>query len=383
MIKLASDTIDNDDLSALTSWISTRPQLTKGKLVVEFEKKFAEYMGMSEAIFVNSGSSANLLLLSGLICQGVLRKGDKVIIPAICWATDISPVMQLGLEPVIVDVNMRNIGIDVAGMEEAFKKHKPKALLLVSVLGMPPDMEEIVYLCRKHDVILLEDACESLGSRYEDQLIGSFGYASTMSTYFGHHISTIEGGVIFTNDTHFANILRMVRAHGWDRDICDDQRDALRGHFNISDFDSRYTFYYPGYNFRPTEIGAFLGLRQLDKLEGFIEKRSQTFGYYQNYIINNEWKPVIPIENLVSNLGYPIIHSKRDRIARALEAAGVECRPFISGNIVRQPAFRHIVCGPLPNADLIHEKGMYIPNHSNLTADELYTVYTTINKVTV
>jgi CDP-4-dehydro-6-deoxyglucose reductase, E1 len=149
MIKLAVDTIDNSDLRALTDWISTRPQLTKGDLVIEFEKKIAGWLGVKEAVFVNSGSSANLLMLYGLMCSGLLKKGDKVVIPAICWATDIAPIIQLGLEPIVVDVNLRNVGADTKTLEEIFSKKKPAALLLVSVLGMAPDMEEIAYLCDK------------------------------------------------------------------------------------------------------------------------------------------------------------------------------------------------------------------------------------------
>jgi CDP-4-dehydro-6-deoxyglucose reductase, E1 len=383
MIKLAVDTIDNSDLRALTDWISTRPQLTKGDLVIEFEKKIAGWIGVKEAVFVNSGSSANLLMLYGLMCSGLLKKGDKVVIPAICWATDIAPIIQLGLEPIVVDVNLRNVGADTKTLEEIFSKKKPAALLLVSVLGMAPDMEEIAYLCDKYKVTLLEDNCESIGSTYDGHKLGTFGYASTISTYFGHHMSTIEGGVVFTNDEVFAEILRMIRAHGWDRDLPESSKNAFRFASDISDFNARYTFYFPGFNFRPTEINAFLGLRQLEKLDSFIERRKENFAFYQEYIHNEEWKPLIPIENLVSNLGYPLIHKKRNKIAAALDAVEVECRPFISGNIVKQPAFRHYFNNPtLPNADLIHELGMYLPNHSELSKEELYIICQTVNKVT-
>ena len=153
MIKLAVDTIDRLDFQALSLWLSSEPFLTKGPLVEEFEAKFAEYMGTDYAVMVNSGSSANLLMLSALLCSGQLKKGDRVVIPAVCWATDLSPVMQLGLIPILCDVNLHNAAVCLKDLERVIKDHKPKVLMLVSILGMPPDMEEIVFLTRKYNVI--------------------------------------------------------------------------------------------------------------------------------------------------------------------------------------------------------------------------------------
>ncbi len=386
MIKLAEDTIDSEDLKALSSWLLTEPRLTKGELCDEFERKFATWQGTKHAILVNSGSSAILLTLWGLICSGKIKKGDKVIVPAISWATDYASVVQCGLEPVFCDCNMFNVGVSLIHLEEILQKKKPAVLLLVSVLGMPPDMEEIKYMCENHNCILIEDNCESLGSEVDGQKLGVFGFASLTSFYFGHMLSTIEGGMIFTNDNAFADTLKMIRAHGWDRDLSEESKASLKQIHGISDFQSKYTFYYPGFNFRSTEINAFLGLRQLQKLDGFISRRKQNFEFLSYYIKNDYWKPVIPKENLVSNLGYPIIHPKRDRIVKALEEAGVECRPFISGNMARQPMAATsekltVNNEQLRNADIVHNYGLYVPNHPSLKEEDLYTIYTTINKV--
>jgi CDP-6-deoxy-D-xylo-4-hexulose-3-dehydrase len=383
MIKLAVDTIDKVDLLALSVWLQTNPFLTKGPLVEEFEQKFAAYMGTEYAVMVNSGSSANLLMIAALLYSGRLKKGDRVVIPAVCWATDLAPIMQLGLTPIVVDVNLQNASASIESLEAAFRDNDPKALLLVSILGMPPAMEEIVFLTRKYDVILLEDNCESLGSKSDGFMLGTYGLMSSMSMYFGHHISTIEGGMVFTSDYELYSILKMIRAHGWDRDLLESEKKSLREANEVKEFDSKFTFYYPGFNVRPTEINAFLGLRQLNKVDNIVLKRKENFEFYQEYIKNDQWKPLIPKEDLVSSLGYPIIHTKRDKIAEALIKAGVECRPFISGNIARQPVFINEYGRlDLPNADRIHDYGMYLPNHPSMGKDEIFYIAEIVNRVT-
>ncbi len=383
MIQLAKDTIDHDDMKALSGWLLTDPRLTKGELCEKFECDFAKKMGVNYAVFVNSGSSANLLALYGLMCSGKLSKGDKVIVPAVSWATDIAPVVQLGLEPVLCDINLRNLAICISELELILQKKKPKALLLVSVLGLPPDIEDIAYLCKKHDCILILDNCESLGSTYNGHYLETYAYCSTMSLYYGHMLSTVEGGVVFTNDVAFYNVLKMIRSHGWDRDLEDDLRVALRNLHDVDEFNGRYTFYHPGFNFRSTEINAFLGIRQLDKMDEFVEKRIKNFGYFQYYIKNEQWKPEIAKENLVSNLGYPVIHSKRDKLAKLCQENNIECRPLISGNIAKQPAYREYFRGQVfKNADIVQNQGIYLPNHPFLTEEELYIICKTVNSIT-
>lgn len=380
MIKLAQDTIDKQDIENLSGWLLTMPKLTQGELCALFEEKFAKKMGIDTCTFVNSGSSANLIALYGLIASGYLKKGDSVVIPALCWSTDIAPVVQLGLNPILCDINLRNLAVCPVELEKILSRDKPKVLMLVSVLGMPPDMEEIAYLCKKNDCLLFLDNCESLGSMYDGHLLESYAFCSTMSLYYGHHCSTIEGGAVFTNDFSFYNILKMLRSHGWDRDIDENLKTTLRSLHGVDDFQARYTFYYPGFNLRATEINAFLGLRQIDKMDFFIKKREENFAYYQKHIINSMWKPEIAKENFVSNLGYPVIVKRRDRVEKAFSQADIECRPLISGNIARHPAYINLFKGQLfKNADIVHENGMYLPNNPFLTEKEMFKIIETFN----
>ena len=221
---LVQDTIRNKDIDTLIEWLKKYPRLTKGPLTIEFEKIWAEWIGTKHAVFVNSGSSANLLTLSALIESNKIKRNSKVVVPALSWATDLAPVMQLELEPVLCDCNFEDLSIDLSHFEEICLNEKPSCLILVSVLGLVPNMKKLLEICRKYNVILVEDTCESFGSLYHQKKLGSFGIASTFSTYFGHHLSTIEGGIICTNDTEFYNILISMRSHGWLRDCTDDFR---------------------------------------------------------------------------------------------------------------------------------------------------------------
>jgi len=228
MIKLVSDTIDKFDIEYLIDWLSQSelPILTKGKITVELEKKWAEKIGTKYSVFVNSGSSAILLTLCALKEFNYL-KNNKIVCPALSWATDVSIPMILGFEPFLCDCNLTDLSCDLNHLEEIFIKEDPAALILVSPLGLVPDMKLVVDLCNKYNVILLEDVCESMGSKYNQQYLGSFGFASVFSTYFGHHISTIEGGFINTNDEEFYNALLMIRSHGWDRDLNNEKKTEL------------------------------------------------------------------------------------------------------------------------------------------------------------
>jgi CDP-6-deoxy-D-xylo-4-hexulose-3-dehydrase len=194
-IKLVQDTINQEDISELINWLSTNPKLTKGPLTIEFEHLFSKWIGSNYSVFVNSGSSANLLMFYCLIYLNKL-KNKKIVVPSLSWITDLSPVIQFNLEPILVDCNLTNLSCDLNHLEEIFINEKPSCFILVSVLGLVPQMDKIVELCNKYDVILLEDNCESQGSMFNNIKLGNFGLMSSFSTYFGHTMSTIEGGLI-------------------------------------------------------------------------------------------------------------------------------------------------------------------------------------------
>jgi len=382
MIRLVEDTIDNNDIDDLIKWLQTYPRLTKGPMTVEFEKKWAKYMGVAESVFVNSGSSANLVMLQVLLESGRIKKGDAVVVPALAWATDLSPVVQLGLEPVLCDCNLEDLSIDLQHFENICKIHDVAAIMFVSVLGLVPNMETLGDLCSKHNVYLLEDTCESFGSKFQNMKLGTFGIMSTFSTYFGHHLSTIEGGIICTDDPEIADYARCIRNHGWDRDFTDEKKLQLRETWGVSEFDSLYTFYMHGFNVRSTDLQAFIGLGQLDKADDINARREANFRLYQDQVKNSYWKPLYRPGSYVSSFAYPVIHPKRDAIVSALQSADVEVRPMICRSMGVQPFYvKHYGKRVLKNADVVDKFGLYVPNHPSMKESSIAEVASIINKV--
>ena len=371
MIKLVQDTISKEDINELIKWLETYPQLTKSTKTKEFEKAWSNWMGVKHSIFVNSGSSANLLMLYALIASKSL-KNNKVVVPSLSWATDLSPVMQLGLEPILVDCNLDNLSVDLKDLEDIFLKETPSCLILVSVLGLPPDMTKIEDLCKKYDVILLEDACESLGTSYNGKKLGTFGKMSSFSLYFGHHISTIEGGMICTDDDNIADTLLQLRSHGWDRDLSESKQSELRNKWNIDSFSALYTFYIPGFNLRPTDLQAVIGLGQLNKIDEIISKRNENFLRYLNNLKDFTWTPKIEGNHFISNFCMPIIDENKKEIIEGLIKNNIECRPLICGSMGMQPFYVDVYGKNIKkNTSIIDKHGLYVPNHPHLTIDEI------------
>jgi CDP-6-deoxy-D-xylo-4-hexulose-3-dehydrase len=379
-IKLVSDTIDRDDVNKLIEWLKQDPipKLSKGVITIQFEEKFANYIGTKYSVFVNSGSSAILMMLYALLTKNRL-KNKKIVVPNISWVTDVTHPIHIGLTPLLCDCNLNDLSVDLTHLEQLFKDESPSALLLVSVLGLSPNMDKIVELCNKYDVILLEDFCESLGSKFNNKNIGTFGLMSCTSTYYGHTMATIEGGIIFTDDYELYNQLKMIRSHGWDRDLDKQAQDELRTEWNVDGFKSLYTFYTTGFNLRSTDLQAFIGLSQLDKLDSFIEKRNKNFLLYNELIKNNQVK--IDINQFISNFAYPIINPNRKLIVDELNKNNIEVRPLISGSMGRQPFWIDLYGEQrLPNSDLVDDYGFYIPNHQDLTETEIRFICSIINK---
>lgn len=380
MIPLTQNTINKQEINNLINWLSTYPKLTKGDLTVEFEKKWSEFMNVEYSIFVNSGSSANLLMVYYYLEAGLIKRNDSIIIPSLSWATTLSPVIQFGLNPILCDCNLNDLSVDIDHLVELIETKKPKAFILVPVLGFVPNMEAITEICNKYNVILLEDTCESLGSEYNGKKLGSFGEISTFSTYYGHHISTIEGGVICTNDKKIANILKSIRSHGWDRDMDSDFSKFYREKYSISDFESLYTFYHAGFNVRSTDLQAFLGLSQLERLPEIIKKRNENYNLYNGFLKSDLWKPERDGKKFVSNFAYPIISDNRSKIIKLLKDNNIEIRPLLSGSLSRHPYwYKNFGRVELKNCDFIHDNGMYVPNNHEISEDEILFICNLIN----
>ena len=373
-IDLIQDTIDNQDIDNLIQWLKEYPRLTKGPKTIEFETKWCEWLGSKYSVFVNSGSSANLLMLYVLKVLNKM-KNNKVCVPALCWATDLSPVLQFDMEPLLIDCNLDNLSIDLKHLEEVFKTEQPSVLLLVSVLGLSPDMESIVELCQKYDVVLLEDNCESQGTKFKGTKLGNFGLMSSFSTYFGHTMSTIEGGVITTNDEEIYHTLLQLRSHGWDRDLPESKQQELRKEWEVSDFSALYTFYIPGFNLRSTDLQAQLGIQQLLKVDEMINNRFQNFLYYKSRLDGKIWFPKTFNDEFTSNFAIPVItKTSEDKLSliKELEENNIACRPLISGSMGTQPFYKKLYGeNKLPNCSVIDERGVYVPNHDKMTKEDI------------
>tara|TARA_Y100000310_G_scaffold209109_1_gene209728 strand:+ start:132 stop:1280 length:1149 start_codon:yes stop_codon:yes gene_type:complete len=380
MITLVKDTIDNKDIDRLVDWLKTYPRLTKGPVTLDFEKKYSEWLGRKYSVFVNSGSSANILMLSALQ-QGEYLKNNKVVVPSVAWATDLAPVIQLGLEPILCDSNMEDLSADLGHLEKIFREESPSVLMFVSVLGLVPNMDKIVKLCDEYNVILLEDTCEAMGCEYKGQKLGTFGKMSTFSTFFGHHISTIEGGIISTDDFELYELLLSIRSHGWDRDLSVETQFQLQQDWDVSDFDAMYTFYYSGFNMRSTDLQAYIGLTQIDKLDDWGKKREHNYNLYQDLIKNDYWKPKSYHDSLTSNFAYPVISPHRDEIVKSLQENQVEVRPMICGSMGTQPFYvKKFGRLELPKVTEIDKYGFYVPNHPMLTSSEISFISDIVNR---
>ena len=375
MIKLVNDTINNNDIDKLIEWLQTYPRLTKGQLTLDLEQKWSKWLGIKHSIFCNSGSSANLLMLWALVEARRISKNSKIVVPSAAWATDLAPVIQLGMTPILCDINLEDLSVDINHLEKIFQETKPDVLLLVSVLGLVPDMHKIVRLCKMYDVILLEDTCESMGSKYQDKKLGTYGLMSSFSTYFGHHISTIEGGFVSTDDEELYEILKSIRSHGWDRDSSPEYSKQLRNQWETSNFDALYTFYHSGFNLRSTDLQAFIGLGQIDKLDDICKKRNKNFKIYQQEL--SSIRPYINecSQNFISNFAYPVISENRDSIVAVLQKENIEVRPMICGSMGTQPFYiKEYGKKELPNASIIDKWGFYIPNHPGLSKKDIIKI---------
>ena len=363
------DTISKQEITSLSKWLLKGEQLTKGKLTTEFEKKFSKYINRNYSIFVNSGSSANLLMLSALIESNKL-KNKKAIVAGVSWSTTLSPFMQNNFDIELCDCSNKDLGIDIDNFELLCKKHKPSIAIMVNVLGHPNNIKKIKRLCKKYDVILLEDSCEALGTVLYEKKLGTTGLASSFSFYYGHHISTIEGGMVVTDNYELYNIMLSIRSHGWFRDLNKDFQNKLTKKYKVDEFRNLYTFYYPGYNFRSTDLNAFLGINQLKKVDKISKVRNDNFYYYKKNLIDFWCQK--SLSNFVSSFAFGTLVENRMDVFKYLKKFDIETRPLICGNIGRHPFWiKKYGKQVLKNADIVHDYGLYLPNNFNLKKKDI------------
>jgi CDP-6-deoxy-D-xylo-4-hexulose-3-dehydrase len=384
MIKLIKGTFYHEKKikKELNKFITSAEQLSFGTQCELFEKNFSAWQKRKYCVFVNSGSSANLAIIQSLLNLKKIKKGDRVGFSALTWSTNVMPLIQLGLTPIPIDIELNTLNVSSRTLEIALKKYKIKMVFLTNLLGLCSDIDKIKKICDDNNIILIEDNCESLGTIYKGKKLGNYGLASTFSFYVGHHMSTIEGGAICTDNERLASMLKIVRAHGWDRNLSIKGQEKFRNKFKVnSTFYSRYTFYDLGFNFRPTEINGFIGNSQLHYLNEIIKKRQDNFFYLANilYKLNDKFYP-IQYDHLdfVSNFAFPLIcktKELRDELVAKCKDK-IELRPIVGGDITRQPFFaKHMkknesILGE-SNAKIAHEQGLYFGNNPELTTNEL------------
>lgn len=380
MIKLVSDTIDKNDVKRLIDWLSQDeiPILTKNKVTLEFEKKWSDKINVNNTCYVNSGSSAILLALAAIKERGKL-KNNKVVAPALSWATDVSSPMLLGMDVELCDCNLTDLSIDINHFKKIVREQQPSVLILVSVLGLVPNMKEIVEICKNNDIFIIEDACESMGSKYQDQYLGTFGDVSVFSLFYGHHISTIEGGLICTDNEEISDLIYSMRSHGWGRDWSKEKQEEYKSKYGISDFDFLYSFFYPGFNLRGTDLQAYIGLSQIDKLDSFANKRQENFQYYHKNINNTLLNLDNSLTSFVSNFAYPVVSKNRNEIVKNLVSSGIETRPLIAGSMANKPFWKGR-SDNMPNSELIDKFGFYVPNNQDLKQEDMQKICKIINE---
>lgn len=385
MIKLIKSTFYNEKAikKELCRFIQNADYLSFGRECLKFEKNFAIYQSRNKCVFVSSGSSANIAIIQALLNLGRLKKGDRVGFSALTWSTNVMPLIELGLQVVPIDAELSTLNVSSKKLLQVLEKSKLKMVFLTNLLGLCDDIDEIKKICEDKGIILIEDNCEALGTVYKGKKLGNFGLASTFSFYVGHHMSTIEGGAICTNDEELAVMLNLVRAHGWDRNLNTEEQDNIRNKFNVnSTFYSRYTFYDLGYNLRPTEITGFIGNLQIKSIDEANKKRNKNF----IQIISELYKRTdiyMPIKfdhiEFVSNFAIPVIcRSKKIRDALVEKCEGkLEIRPIVGGDMVMQPFFKKYAGSSsfnTPNAKIVHEQGLYFGNNPDLTEEEIKAI---------
>lgn len=365
---LATATWDQSEIQAMLEVIS-RGQFTMGEYVRRFEDRFSKAFSSSHGVMSNSGSSANLLAIAAIRYSSFRpQEGrDEVIVPAVSWSTTFYPVTQLGFKLKFVDVDLGTLNATAESIESAMDE-KTAGVVAVNLLGNPSELAQIRDLCDAKGTFMIEDNCESMGAEVQGRFAGTYGHIGTFSSFFSHHISTMEGGMALTESLELAEAMTSLRAHGWTRELPDSNTVFSK---SGSDFDDLFRFVLPGYNLRPIELEGAIGLRQLEKLQGLLQGRRENALRFRKLA---ERFPGIKIqeENGKSSwFGFSMILSgpfegQRPRLVNTLERFGIACRPIVAGNFTRNPVMKHLphVSLPkLPNADKVHVDGLFVGNH--------------------
>lgn len=372
---------------ALAEFILSADRFSMDKMCRRFEQEFSKYQECREAVLFNSGGSANLALLQALKNLGRLKEGDRVGFSALTWSTNVMPILQMGLIPVPVDCCAGTLNVMAENLERRLEETALAAFFATNVLGFAGDLDRIKELCDRQGIIFLEDNCESLGGIVRGKRTGNYGLASTFSFFVSHHMSTIEGGMVCTNDAELADMLRLTRANGWDRNLSAETQQKLREPYEISDFQSKYTFFDLGFNLRPTEITGFLGCTQLNYLEDNILQRNRNHQIFEKCMAGNDDFIHTRRDHIdrVSPFALTIVCKSpelREKYLRRFLEEKIECRPVIAGNMQLQPFYQKYVKEryDLSGTEILHACGFYCGNYPELTESDIERICQCLQK---
>jgi CDP-4-dehydro-6-deoxyglucose reductase, E1 len=381
---LASSTWDNKELDSIQSVID-RDMYSMGESVKQFELDFSKYLNTKYCVMTSSGSTANLIATAALFHtkNPKLKRGDEVIVPAVSWSTTYFPLQQYGLKLKFVDIDLETLNYDLTALESAITDDT-KMIMIVNLLGNPNDFDAINSLIEGKGILLIEDNCESLGAEYKGKQAGTFGIMGTFSTFFSHHMATMEGGFVTTNDEELYHILLSLRAHGWTRNLPDKNKVS-----NKSDdwFKESFRFVLPGYNVRPVEMSGAIGIEQLKKLPLFIQNRRKNALLFQDLFKNH---PDFIIQKEISKsswFGFSLIirpesNLMRQNIIDKLTKANIDCRPIVAGDFTQNEVMKYFdyeIHSELVNAQHLHENGLFVGNQQILIYDEIKYLYDTLS----
>ncbi|MGL5051211.1 MAG: DegT/DnrJ/EryC1/StrS family aminotransferase [Fusobacteriaceae bacterium] len=382
---LSDETWGNEEFEAINRVIKSN-FFSMGKEVKAFEEEFATKFGSKYAVMSNSGSSANLLAVAALIYSGKLNSGDEVIVPAVSWSTTYFPLAQHNLKLKFVDINPKTLNMDMDKLEKAISK-ETKAIFAVNLLGNPNEFNKLVQICEENNLILLEDNCESMGAKYRGKQLGTIGLMGTYSTFYSHHLCTMEGGITVTNDEELYHYLLSIRAHGWTRNLPGDSKIYKK---KEDEFYESFNFIMPGYNLRPLEMEAAIGREQLKKLDEIILQRRENAKYFIENMSNMKNIRIQKEIEESSWFGFAMVLegnlvNKRNELVKLLKENEIEVRPIVAGNFTKNEAIKYLnyeISGELSGADDIHENGFFVGNHSKSNKEGIDILISLIKKFT-
>ena len=378
---LQKNAVSEEEINLLIKFLKSTDKYTQGEKVKEFEKNWSTWQGCKYSVFVNSGSSANLILIDSLKEHYGWKENDRIILPAITWATNISPIIQSNLEPIFVDIDLETLSFDLKDLKRKIEENENiKGIFITHLLGIPAEVATIKEICSEKQIKIFEDCCESHGAKIGDSKVGNFGEGSTFSSYFGHHMTSIEGGFVCTNNYELYKLFLLKRSHGLARAL--PKEDFEKVAKENPGIDSKFLFLTHGYNLRNTELHAVIGINQLKKLDQIIKKRNENFEEYYELCKKNQERIYLIKKEGISSFSFPFIFKEKEaytKFKEKLKENSIEFSPIISGNLLMHPFLEKYKEGAknLKHAKLVHENGIYIGNNQFVKKED----FKIINKI--